>query len=219
MLRFQNEGDKEHLQYCSVCEGYKAPRSHHCRKCGKCVMKMDHHCPWLNCVRLLRRNKSSRIYSEYCFYHFQCVGWNNHAYFTAFLVFSVIGCIQSTIILGGSFWNGIHRSWSVRLRYAKCIWFYSKQATSGTLAFSCCWLTVPFYLLPPHSLRRYIYSGLGHLATVNFGVTSLILCIFNLGLSVGVVVAVGMLLFFQVCVWAYTSGHIRVYLIPFVSTN
>lgn len=37
------------------------------------------------------------------------------------------------------------------------------------------------------------------MARVNFGVTSLIFCIFNLGLSVGVVVAVGMLLFFQVC--------------------
>lgn len=25
--------DTQYLQYCSVCEGYKAPRSHHCRKC------------------------------------------------------------------------------------------------------------------------------------------------------------------------------------------
>lgn len=45
---------------------------------------------------------------------------------------------------------------------------------------------------------RYIYAGQAHLAMVNFGVASLILCIFSLGLSVGVVIAVGMLLFFQV---------------------
>lgn len=41
---------KKMLQYCNICEGYKAPRSHHCRKCQRCVMKMDHHCPWLNTV-------------------------------------------------------------------------------------------------------------------------------------------------------------------------
>lgn len=23
----------EYLQYCKTCQGYKAPRSHHCRKC------------------------------------------------------------------------------------------------------------------------------------------------------------------------------------------
>ncbi|XP_055325007.1 palmitoyltransferase ZDHHC6 [Sitodiplosis mosellana] len=124
---------KKMLQYCSVCEGYKAPRSHHCRKCERCVMKMDHHCPWLN----------------------TCVGWNNHAYFTSFLAFSVLGCIQSTIILSASIYRGIHYSW-------------------------------------------YIYTNQLHLATVQFGMISLSLSIFSLGLSVGVVIAVGMLLYFQV---------------------
>lgn len=46
----QDKKGKKYLQYCTICEGYKAPRSHHCRKCGRCVMKMDHHCPWLNGV-------------------------------------------------------------------------------------------------------------------------------------------------------------------------
>lgn len=33
-LSFQEQAtDIQFLQYCSVCEGYKAPRSHHCRKC------------------------------------------------------------------------------------------------------------------------------------------------------------------------------------------
>jgi palmitoyltransferase len=26
-----------------VCESFKAPRAHHCKKCGKCVLKLDHH--------------------------------------------------------------------------------------------------------------------------------------------------------------------------------
>lgn len=33
-LIFQDKSEEcEYLQYCGVCKGYKAPRSHHCRKC------------------------------------------------------------------------------------------------------------------------------------------------------------------------------------------
>lgn len=36
---------------CSMCMRQKPERSHHCRKCDKCVQKMDHHCPWIaNCI-------------------------------------------------------------------------------------------------------------------------------------------------------------------------
>ncbi|CAH6718942.1 palmitoyltransferase Pfa4p [[Candida] jaroonii] len=38
-------------RYCHKCDNYKPPRAHHCKQCGKCVLKMDHHCPWTyNCV-------------------------------------------------------------------------------------------------------------------------------------------------------------------------
>ena len=42
----------------------------------RCIMKMDHHCPWIN----------------------SCVGYGNHAYFTRFLFFVPFGCIHAVII-------------------------------------------------------------------------------------------------------------------------
>ncbi|CCW63043.1 unnamed protein product [Phytomonas sp. EM1] len=39
------------LNFCPVCARYKPPRAHHCRHCNCCVLKYDHHCPWLGqCV-------------------------------------------------------------------------------------------------------------------------------------------------------------------------
>uniref|UniRef100_A0A8C2HU92 Palmitoyltransferase n=1 Tax=Cyprinus carpio TaxID=7962 RepID=A0A8C2HU92_CYPCA len=42
----------------------------------QCVMKMDHHCPWIN----------------------NCCGHSNHAYFTSFLLLSPLGCIHAALI-------------------------------------------------------------------------------------------------------------------------
>ncbi|XP_017076918.2 palmitoyltransferase ZDHHC6 [Drosophila eugracilis] len=124
--------DAEFLQYCKKCEGYKAPRSHHCRKCDRCVKKMDHHCPWIN----------------------HCVGWANHAYFTYFLLFSILGSLQGTVVLCCSFWRGIYR----------------------------------YY---------YLTHGLAHLASVQFTLASIIMCILGMGLAIGVVIGLSMLLFIQ----------------------
>lgn len=131
--RPKNPEDEQFLQYCGTCEGFKAPRSHHCRKCDRCVIKMDHHCPWIN----------------------HCVGWGNHAYFTCFLAFAVAGCIHATMILCGALYAGLHRDW-------------------------------------------YVYYGQYSKATVYLSLWSLVLGVFNVGLAIGVIIAVGMLLFFQV---------------------
>merc|ERR1719498_953080 len=40
-------------QVCVVCRARRQMRSHHCKECGRCVERLDHHCPWIdNCVGL-----------------------------------------------------------------------------------------------------------------------------------------------------------------------
>ncbi|KAL8602790.1 hypothetical protein ACOMHN_055173 [Nucella lapillus] len=75
-----------YLQFCDFCKGYKAPRSHHCRKCDRCVMKMDHHCPWIN----------------------TCCGHWNHANFCYFLFFAPCGCVHALFTLLPSIYRAIH---------------------------------------------------------------------------------------------------------------
>ena len=43
--------DSRNDLYCQKCQNPRPPRSHHCKICKKCTLKMDHHCHWVaNCV-------------------------------------------------------------------------------------------------------------------------------------------------------------------------
>ncbi|KAF5891880.1 palmitoyltransferase ZDHHC23-like, partial [Clarias magur] len=46
-------------KWCPVCRLVRPERAGHCRICGECVLRMDHHCVWINC----------------------CIGQANHKYF------------------------------------------------------------------------------------------------------------------------------------------
>lgn len=67
----------EAASICKKCISPKPPRTHHCSVCDKCVLAMDHHCPWLN----------------------NCVGYYNARYFYLYMVYMVTG-VTFLIIAG-----------------------------------------------------------------------------------------------------------------------
>jgi len=50
---------------------YKPDRAHFCKMLGRCVLKMDHFCPWLN----------------------NCIGFYNHKYFYLFIFYMATLCV------------------------------------------------------------------------------------------------------------------------------
>jgi palmitoyltransferase ZDHHC13/17 len=60
--------------FCLQCMIRKPLRSKHCRRCGRCVSKQDHHCPWIN----------------------NCVANNNHRHFFLYIIAMAFGIAAFT---------------------------------------------------------------------------------------------------------------------------
>ncbi|KAF3047107.1 palmitoyltransferase for Vac8p [Didymella heteroderae] len=58
------------VRFCNKCQTHKPDRAHHCSTCKRCVLKMDHHCPWLA----------------------TCVGLRNYKAFLLFLIYLTLFC-------------------------------------------------------------------------------------------------------------------------------
>lgn len=57
--------------FCVLCMIRQPIRSKHCKRCGRCVAKHDHHCPWIH----------------------NCVGANNHRHFILYVINLFLGAI------------------------------------------------------------------------------------------------------------------------------
>ncbi|CAK9062205.1 Palmitoyltransferase ZDHHC15 (Acyltransferase ZDHHC15) (Zinc finger DHHC domain-containing protein 15) (DHHC-15) [Durusdinium trenchii] len=60
-------GERRRCKHCLI---YKPDRCHHCRICKSCILKMDHHCPWI----------------------MNCIGFRNHKYFFLLIIYSMLCC-------------------------------------------------------------------------------------------------------------------------------
>ncbi|XP_026401323.1 probable protein S-acyltransferase 14 [Papaver somniferum] len=69
------------VRICRKCNQLKPPRCHHCSVCGRCILKMDHHCVWV----------------------VNCVGALNYKYFLLFLFYTFLETAMVTLSLLPSF--------------------------------------------------------------------------------------------------------------------
>jgi len=77
------EEDYSGCRECSYCKSYKPIDAHHCRTCQQCIIRLDHHCPWVN----------------------NCVGYLNQKHFVLFLFWTAVTCLWCMITLGCRFFK------------------------------------------------------------------------------------------------------------------
>ncbi|XP_022618337.1 palmitoyltransferase ZDHHC23-like isoform X2 [Seriola dumerili] len=106
---------------CPVCKIMRPPRAGHCRTCGSCVQRLDHHCIWIN----------------------SCVGQTNHRSFlltlSVFVLTSLYGiklvlcslCPRQYLMTALLYCPGVYSQSSTALCFT-CAW-YSSIVTGGLL--------------------------------------------------------------------------------------
>ncbi|XP_071846578.1 palmitoyltransferase ZDHHC20-B-like isoform X2 [Apostichopus japonicus] len=83
------------IRYCHICKIIKPDRCHHCSVCDRCILKMDHHCPWVN----------------------NCVGYGNYKFFVLFLMYALLFCLYvaiTTLPYFVQFWQDMQDSDAAR---------------------------------------------------------------------------------------------------------
>lgn len=89
----QSDPSNQRIRYCRKCNHFKPPRCHHCSVCGRCVLKMDHHCVWVvNCVGAL----NYKYFLLFLFYTFLETSVVTLALLPYFIVFFTEGEIPGT---------------------------------------------------------------------------------------------------------------------------
>ncbi|KAL1006528.1 hypothetical protein UPYG_G00073460 [Umbra pygmaea] len=107
--------------WCPVCRVVRPPRAGHCKICGICVLRLDHHCVWIN----------------------SCVGQANHRSFLLtlllFLLTSLYGnhlvllsvCPEQNLLTALLYCPGVYTQYSSALCFT-CVW-YCSIVTAGLL--------------------------------------------------------------------------------------
>ncbi|NXD07133.1 ZDH23 Palmitoyltransferase, partial [Nothocercus nigrocapillus] len=97
--------------WCTKCQLVQPARAGHCRLCGRCVRRLDHHCVWIN----------------------SCVGEQNHQAFILALSLFMLTSVYGIMLTLGTICRG--RTPLVALFY--CPGAYSDY--SSALSFTCVW--------------------------------------------------------------------------------
>ncbi|KAL5111321.1 hypothetical protein TcWFU_001185 [Taenia crassiceps] len=87
-LPIETTNDVGMIRVCPTCSLIKPDRCHHCSTCECCLLKMDHHCPWID----------------------NCVGFHNYKYFVVFLLWGFLYCLYivcTTVVYFIDFWENL----------------------------------------------------------------------------------------------------------------
>ncbi|MED6250961.1 hypothetical protein ATANTOWER_017398 [Ataeniobius toweri] len=96
---------------CPVCKIMRPPRAGHCRTCGSCVQRLDHHCVWIN----------------------SCVGQANHrSFLQTVCVFVLTSVYGISLVL-----RSLCPCQYLVTALFYCPGVYSQPSTA--LCFTCCW--------------------------------------------------------------------------------
>ncbi|TNV76916.1 hypothetical protein FGO68_gene1190 [Halteria grandinella] len=107
---------KEINQTCKICDQVKPLRVKHCNTCEQCVIKMDHHCLWIN----------------------NCIGLHNYIYVVQLLFHHAVGSLYYFLIL----WQ---LSYNPKIYYAlmggePIFWWVFHLVLFSMTAFYCCFM-------------------------------------------------------------------------------
>ncbi|CAD8151134.1 unnamed protein product [Paramecium octaurelia] len=86
--------------YCEKCKCQKPERCHHCSICDRCVLQMDHHCPWINtCVGYQSRKQFILLLFYALLFNFITVVSTTKTYLLSFK-FSIFNMIYALACIG-----------------------------------------------------------------------------------------------------------------------
>jgi len=96
-------GITEKTTFCRKCDHQRPTRARHCSVCEVCVLRYDHHCPWVG----------------------NCVGLRNHKYFILTSIYGFFACTAAMICLGPTVWltvvGHLETTFEPTMQFAFCI--------------------------------------------------------------------------------------------------